>query len=100
MKPSASIINIARGEVLDQPALIAALESGTIAPAALDVFNPEPLPENSPLWGMPNVIVTPHISGAVEGYGHKATELFYREPSPLPRARAAGAPGESRTSGY
>lgn len=76
MKPSASIINIARGEVLDQAALVAALQAGTIASAALDVFDPEPLPENSPLWEMPNVIVTPHISGAVEGYGHKATELF------------------------
>ena len=76
MKPTASIVNVARGEVIDQDALIAALNAGTIASAALDVFDPEPLPESSPLWAMQNVIVTPHISGAVEGYGHKATELF------------------------
>jgi phosphoglycerate dehydrogenase-like enzyme len=76
MKPTASIINIARGEIIDQAALVAALSNGTIASAALDVFDPEPLPAESPFWDMPNVIVTPHISGAVEGYGHKATELF------------------------
>lgn len=76
MKRTASIINIARGEVIDQAALVGALTEGTIASAALDVFDPEPLPAESPFWDMPNVIVTPHISGAVEGYGHKATELF------------------------
>ncbi|MGH2632000.1 MAG: D-2-hydroxyacid dehydrogenase, partial [Tepidiformaceae bacterium] len=76
MKPTASIVNVARGEVIDQAAMIAALQAGAIASAALDVFDPEPLPEDNPLWAMPNVIVTPHISGAVEGYGHKATELF------------------------
>ncbi|MEO9254942.1 MAG: D-2-hydroxyacid dehydrogenase [Tepidiformaceae bacterium] len=76
MKPTASIVNIARGPVVDQQALIAALQDGTIASAALDVFDVEPLPADSPLWDMPNVIVTPHFSGSVEGYGHKATELF------------------------
>ena len=76
MKPTASIINIARGEIIDQGALVTALTTGVIASAALDVFDPEPLPAESPLWDMPNVIVTPHISGAVEGYGHKATEMF------------------------
>ena len=76
MRPTASIVNVARGEVIDQPALIEALRAGTIASAALDVFDPEPLPAESPLWDLPNVIITPHISGAVEGYGHKATELF------------------------
>lgn len=76
MKPTASIVNIARGQVIDQQALIAALQDGTIASAALDVFDPEPLPADSPLWDMPNVIVTPHFSGSVQGYGHKAAELF------------------------
>ncbi len=76
MRPTASIVNVARGEVIDQPALIEALRAGTITSAALDVFDPEPLPAESPLWDLPNVIITPHISGAVEGYGHKATELF------------------------
>ena len=78
MKPTASLINIARGAVVDQEALIAALRDGTVASAALDVFDPEPLPAESPLWDMPNVIVTPHISGAVEGYGHKAAAIFIR----------------------
>ncbi len=76
MKPTAFLINIARGEVVDQEALIAALKDGTIAGAALDVFDPEPLPADSPLWAMENVIVTPHVSGAVERYGHRAAEIF------------------------
>lgn len=78
MKPTASLVNIARGGVVDQAAMIAALKSGTIASAALDVFDPEPLPTDSPLWDMENVIVTPHLSGAVERYGHRATEIFIR----------------------
>ncbi|MBI2767847.1 MAG: D-2-hydroxyacid dehydrogenase [Chloroflexi bacterium] len=76
MKPAASLVNIARGQVVDQDALIAALRDGTIAAAVLDVVDPEPLPADSPLWDMPNVIITPHVSGAVEGYGHRAAELF------------------------
>jgi phosphoglycerate dehydrogenase-like enzyme len=78
MKPTASIINIARGAVVDQPALIQALKDGTIAGAALDVTEPEPLPAESELWDLPNVIITPHISGAVQSYGTRATEIFLR----------------------
>lgn len=78
MKPTAALLNIARGQVVDQGALIAALRDGTIAAAALDVTDPEPLPPDSPLWDMPNVILTPHVSGAVEGYGHRAVEIFLR----------------------
>jgi D-2-hydroxyacid dehydrogenase (NADP+) len=76
MKRSACLINVARGPVVDQEALIEALSEGRIAGAALDVFDPEPLPPDSPLWDMPNVIVTPHISGAIEGYGHRAAGVF------------------------
>jgi phosphoglycerate dehydrogenase-like enzyme len=76
MKPTGYLLNIARGAVIDQPALVAALEAGTIAGAALDVTDPEPLPADSPLWENPNVIITPHMSGAVEGYGHRAGKLF------------------------
>lgn len=89
MKPTASLLNVARGPVVDQDALVAALRDGTIASAALDVTDPEPLPADSPLWDMPNVILTPHISGAVEGYGHRAAEIFianlkrYLEGQPL-----------------
>ncbi|MEI7769386.1 MAG: D-2-hydroxyacid dehydrogenase [Chloroflexales bacterium] len=62
MRPDAYLINIARGEIVDEPALIAALGRGQIAGAGLDVFATEPLPADSPLWGLPNVFVTPHIS--------------------------------------
>jgi phosphoglycerate dehydrogenase-like enzyme len=63
MKPTATLINVARGRVVDEGALIRALKEDAIASAVLDVFTFEPLPENSPLWSMSNVIVTPHNSG-------------------------------------
>lgn len=62
MKPSALFINVARGGVVDQEALIRALQNGVIAGAALDVTDPEPLPADNPLWDMENVIITPHMS--------------------------------------
>jgi phosphoglycerate dehydrogenase-like enzyme len=63
-KPSAILVNMARGEIVDQPALVAALHAGTIAGAALDVATPEPLPPDDPLWSAPNLLVSPHIGGA------------------------------------
>jgi phosphoglycerate dehydrogenase-like enzyme len=63
MKPTATLINVARGRVVDEPALVRALQEGWIGGACLDVFTTEPLPDDSPLWDMPNVIVTPHNSG-------------------------------------
>ena len=63
MKPTATLINVARGRVIDEAWLIRALEERWIAAACLDVFTVEPLPESSPLWDMPDVIVTPHNSG-------------------------------------
>lgn len=78
MKATASLINVARGAVVDQEALITALRDGTIRAAALDVVEPEPLPSDSPLWELPNVILTPHISGAVEGYWARAAAIFIR----------------------
>jgi phosphoglycerate dehydrogenase-like enzyme len=76
MKRSAYLINIARGEVVDEDALIESLREHVIAGAALDVFRKEPLPSDSPLWHMPNVIVTPHTSGGFSGFGASVVDLF------------------------
>lgn len=76
MKQGAHFINIGRGELVDEPALIATLQSGHLAGAALDVFATEPLPTDSPLWDMPNVIVTPHSSGASPRAGLRSEALF------------------------
>jgi D-2-hydroxyacid dehydrogenase (NADP+) len=71
MKPTAYLINIARGNVVDEAALIEALKAKTIAGAGLDVFATEPLPESSPLWALDNVIVTPHIGGLSDVYAEQ-----------------------------
>src|SRR5262249_19923374 len=63
MKPTAYIVNVARGEIIDEPALIAALQNGRLASAGLDVYEAEPLPADSPLWDMPNVVLSPHVAG-------------------------------------
>ena len=76
MKSTAFLINIARGKIVDQPALIEALQTGTIAGAGLDVTNPEPLPTDSPLWEMDNVIITPHNAGQSPKAPRRVFELF------------------------
>lgn len=76
MKPTAWIINIARGAIVDEPALIDALRSKRIGGAALDVFEKEPLPEESPLWSLENVILTPHTSGDSPRVGERTLALF------------------------
>jgi D-2-hydroxyacid dehydrogenase (NADP+) len=63
MRPSASLVNVARGPLVDEAALVEALQQGRIAGAALDVFVDEPLPAERPLWSMPNVLVSPHLAG-------------------------------------
>jgi D-2-hydroxyacid dehydrogenase (NADP+) len=68
MKPSAFLINIARGELVDEDALIKALEAGKIAGAALDALVQEPLPADHPFWKMKNVIVTSHVGGRSDIY--------------------------------
>ena len=78
MKPGAQFINVGRGELVDETALINALNSQHLAGAALDVFATEPLPEDSPLWSMKNVLITPHSSGASVKSGLRAEELFVR----------------------
>ncbi len=76
LRPDAYLVNIARGSVIDEAALATALERGTIAGAGLDVFETEPLPASSPLWALPNVILTPHSAGATPRYFERAVELF------------------------
>ena len=70
-------INIGRGATVDEAALVDALASGSIAGAALDVFETEPLPPESPLWSMDSVIVSPHRSGNVEGWDSRFAQVFY-----------------------
>jgi phosphoglycerate dehydrogenase-like enzyme len=72
MKPASYFINLARGGVVDEEALIKALQNGQIAGAALDVFSHEPLPGDHPFWTMKNVLVTPHLGGFYDGYADRA----------------------------
>jgi D-2-hydroxyacid dehydrogenase (NADP+) len=76
MKPTAYLYNIARGKIVDETALIAALQNSQLAGAGLDVFETEPLPADSPLWQMENVIITPHVSGLTPYYFDRTTKLF------------------------
>jgi phosphoglycerate dehydrogenase-like enzyme len=76
MKRSAYLINVARGTLIEEPALIAALRENLIAGAALDVTVKEPLPGESPLWKLENVFITPHVSGATENTWEREEELM------------------------
>jgi phosphoglycerate dehydrogenase-like enzyme len=89
MKSTAYLVNVARGRVVDEQALIRALREGWIGGAGLDVTETEPLPSHSPLYGLPNVILTPHIAGVSVHYEKRLAELFannlrrYRAGQPL-----------------
>ena len=78
MKPEAFLVNIGRGVLVDQEALIRALSEGWIAGAGLDVTEPEPLPQDSPLWELENVILTPHTSGGSPTNETRRMNIFYR----------------------
>jgi phosphoglycerate dehydrogenase-like enzyme len=76
MRPSAHLINVARGRVVDEAALVAALAQGRIAAAGLDVTREEPLPAASPLWGMSNVLLTPHTAGETQRYEDAVIDIL------------------------
>ena len=78
MKRGARLINISRGSLLDEAALMAALQSGQLSGAALDVTTPEPLPSDSALWKAPNLFITPHTSGVSDRLWQRETELLLR----------------------
>ena len=92
MKRTAVLVNVGRGPVVQEAALIDALREGWIAGAALDVFEREPLPADSPLWGMENVVITPHVSGASPSYFDRVIPLFCENL----RRYLAGAPLRNR----
>jgi D-2-hydroxyacid dehydrogenase (NADP+) len=95
MPAGARLLNVSRGEVVDETALIAALRSGHLGGAYLDVFREEPLPATSPLWDLPNVIVSPHDSSPSAGNVARQTTLLIRNLERL----LAGEPLENEVSG-
>lgn len=76
MKPTAVVMNVGRGPVIDEPAMIEALRQGRIRGAALDVFDTEPLPPGHPFWQMENVLLSPHCADHTEGWLEEAVEFF------------------------
>lgn len=99
MRPNALFVNVARGAVVDEAALVEALRERRITAAVLDVFEREPLSEDSPLWGLDNVLVTPHVSGDTPVYMRKAVEVFVRNVRSL-EATGQLATGVDAARGY
>lgn len=85
MKPSAFLVNVARGKVVDEPALLEALKSNSIAGAAIDCAWEEPLPEASPLWSAPNLVITPHSAGETQCYEDTVIDLMLENLAELAR---------------
>jgi D-2-hydroxyacid dehydrogenase (NADP+) len=90
MKPSAILVNVARGRVVDEPALVAALADRRIAAAGIDCTLEEPLPGDSPLWALDNALITPHTAGETQRYEDNVIDLLlenleriWRDETPL-----------------
>jgi phosphoglycerate dehydrogenase-like enzyme len=104
MQPTAILINTARGPIVDQTALGEALRNGTIAGAALDVTDPEPLPPDDPLWRAPNLLIVPHIGSATRSARERMTEIAVDNllaglaGEPMPHAVPAPVAGDDRRS--
>jgi len=79
MKATGVLVNVGRGPVVDEPALVLALERGLLRGAALDVFETEPLPEGHPFWRLPNVLLSPHCADHVPGWVDEAMRVFLRQ---------------------
>ncbi|HRK19058.1 MAG TPA: D-2-hydroxyacid dehydrogenase [Hyphomicrobiaceae bacterium] len=88
LKPTAHLVNVARGKVVDEAALAAALSSGALKAAALDVTREEPLAEASPLWAMPNVFITPHTGGETQAYEDNVIDILMENLDRLWRGEA------------
>ena len=90
MLPDAVLINVARGGVVDEEALVEALEARTIKGATLDVTEPEPLPPTSLLWGLDNCVITPHGAGLLAALGRTPGDALHRESGTLCAGRVVG----------
>ncbi|MBK6692490.1 MAG: D-2-hydroxyacid dehydrogenase [Myxococcales bacterium] len=92
LRPDAVLINVSRGGVVDEVALMKALREDRLRGAALDVFAEEPLPSESPLWSTPNLLVTPHIAGAMQDYVERAFRVVLENVARLERGEAVTTP--------
>lgn len=100
MKRTAFFVNVGRGSAVDTEALVAALRDGEIAGAGLDVFEQEPLPPEHPLWGMENVIITPHSAGSTELYSTRALDIFLKNLEQVLRGKPPAVNRLSPQKGY
>jgi D-2-hydroxyacid dehydrogenase (NADP+) len=87
MKPSAYLVNVARGGCVNEPALLQALRDGRIAGAGIDTFKAEPLPADSPFWDFENVVITPHSAGETRSYEDNVIRILLENLDRLKRGR-------------